>query len=230
MSVFQACVPNGTRVAFIDKLQSLGSTPKISMWGGARNFKFRTSEHLDLEQCRRLIRAFNNSEKLDLPFNRHWTVHYEKAGVSEQNATKFIGRLLKLVREYAGRHKKRFACIWVREGGVAYGNHVHILMHLDPELSLRGRTRKWIRVAGGISKRNVSEVRSVGGSLIGVAQHSKHHEVNRHAVLSYLLKCANGEAGRELGLTRYGVTAKVTGKRCGYSQNLGRTSDRTIAV
>lgn len=221
MSAIQALLATGTRFANIDKIQSSVSTSKVKTWGGARNFKQNASEHLSLEQCQRLIRAFNNSEKLGLPFNRHWTVHYEKAGVAEENATQFIGRLLKLVREYAGRHQKPFSCIWVREGGVKHGGHVHILMHLPPELSLRGRIRKWIRLAGGASKRKVSKIASVGGRLNSSAA-TTHHKQNAEAVVSYLLKCASEAAGLKLGLSRFGVRATIAGKRCGYSQNLGR--------
>ena len=221
MHAYPSPLKNGTQIANTARLQSSPSSPASHTWGGARNFKQNASEHLSLEQCQRLIRAFNNSEKLGLPFNRHWTVHYEKAGVAEENATQFIGRLLKLVREYAGRHQKPFSCIWVREGGVKHGGHVHILMHLPPELSLRGRIRKWIRLAGGTSKRKVSKIASVGGRLNSSAA-TTHHKQNAQAVVGYLLKCASEAAGLKLGLSRFGVRATIAGKRCGYSQNLGR--------
>lgn len=221
MHAYPSPLKNGTQIANIARLQSSPSSPASHTWGGARNFKQNASEHLSLEQCRRLIRAFNNSEKLGLPFNRHWTVHYEKAGVAEENATQFIGRLLKLVREYAGRHQKPFSCIWVREGGVKHGGHVHILMHLPPELSLRGRIRKWIRLAGGTSKQKVSRITAVGGRLTS-SPDAAHYQQNVRVAFSYLLKCASEPAGQKLGLARSGVRARIAGKRCGYSQNLGR--------
>lgn len=218
---------SGTTVAYIDNIQGCGSTSVSSNWGGARNFRSRTSYQLNLTQCRRLIEAGSRADAVGLRFNRHWTVHYQNAGICEENATKFIGHLLKLARDYAGRHGGQFACIWVREAGVNYGGHVHILMHLSAGLPLKGRTRKWIELAGGRCVRKVSRVRTIAGSLQAADRGGPHYDCNVQFVRNYLLKGGEDEAGQALGLLSFGRSGMVVGKRCGHSQNIGKARGGT---
>ena len=213
---------SGTTVSNIDNIQGCSSTSISSNWGGARNFRNRTSYQLNLTQCRRLIEAGGRADAMGLRFNRHWTVHYENAGIREENAAKFIGHLLKLARDYAGRHGGQFACIWVREAGVSYGGHVHILMHLSAGLSLKGRTRKWIELAGGRCVRKVSRIRTIAGSLQAAVRGGPHYDCNVQFVRNYLLKGGEDEAGQALGLLSFGRSGMVVGKRSGYSQNLSQ--------
>jgi len=213
---------SGMTVAYIDNIQGCGSTAVSSNWGGARNFSNRTSYQLSLAQCRRLVAAGDRADAMGLRFNRHWIVHYENAGISEENATKFIGRILKLARDYAGRHGGQFACIWVREAGVSYGGHVHILMHSPAGLSLKGRTRKWIELAGGRCVRKVSRIRTIAGSLQAADRGGPHYDCNVQFVRNYLLKGGEDEAGQALGLLSFGRSGMVVGKRCGHSQNIGK--------
>ena len=152
---------SGTALANIDTIQSCGQSHAKGTWGGARNNGKKPSWNLSLQNCLDLIAAGNFAEVSGLRFNRHWTVHYEKAGIAEYDAARFIGRLLKLAGDYARRHGGRLAAIWVREGGEGKGGHVHILIHLSPGLSLRGRTRCWVRLAGGRCIAKVSRVRPI---------------------------------------------------------------------
>lgn len=213
---------SGTAVAYIDKIQGCGSTSVSSNWGGARNFRNRTSYQLSLTQCRRLIEAGDRADTMGLRFNRHWTIHYQNAGISEENATRFIGRIMKLARDYAGRNGGQFAYIWVREAGVNYGGHVHILLHLPAGLSLKGRTRKWIGLAGGRCVRKVSRIRTIAGSLQAADRGGPHYDCNVQIVRNYLLKGGDDEAGQGLGLLSFGRSGMVIGKRCGHSQNIGK--------
>lgn len=210
----------GTPVAFIDYNQGCASTRKIYKWGGARNFKGRTSWYLSLAQCLRIIAAADRADAIGLRFNRHWTIHYQNAGVSEENASKFIGHILKLAREYATRHGEQFACLWVRENGPRQGGHVHLLMHIPADLSLRGRSRKWIGLAGGKCRKKVSHIRPVGGSLNAADAGGPHYECNARIVREYLLKGADPAAGEFLHLAKFGQRGFVLGKRVGFTQNL----------
>jgi hypothetical protein len=162
-----------------------------------------------------------------MPLNRHWIVHYERAGIEDTDAVRFIGRLLKLVGDYARRHRAAFSAIWVRENGEGKGCHVHILMHLPAALSLQGRTRKWVRLAGGVYTRNVSRVAPIGGRLLAADNGGEHYQQNAIAVTSYLLKCGDREAGLTLELPRYGQQGLIVGKRCGRTQNLSHAPSRT---
>ncbi len=199
-----------------------GLIPAGPRRGGARNRADRVSSCLTLRQCEGLIAAAAFAERIGLPFNRHWTVHYQTAGIAETDAAKFIGRLIKLTAGYAQRHSGRFAAIWVREGGETKGGHVHILMHLPARLSLKGRTRRWIRFAGGECRRGASYVRAVAGQLIVAETGGEHYAVNVAAVRDYLLKGAHPDARRALGLERKQTGGPIIGKRCGWTQNIGR--------
>lgn len=215
---------SGTRLAIIDTIPSCGSSPAGRGWGGARNRADRVSSFLTLRQCEGLIAAANHAERIGLPFNRHWTVHYQAAGIAEADAARFIGRLHKIVGEYSRRQGGGFAAIWVREGGEGKGGHVHILMHLPARLSLTGRTRRWIRRAGGECRSGASYVRAVAGRLKAAETGGEHYASNAATVRDYLLKGAGEEVGRALGLKRTGEGGPVIGKRCGWTQNIGRAS------
>jgi hypothetical protein len=49
-------------------------------------------------------------------------------------------------------------------------------------------------------------------------------DVNASNVVRYLLNAAEGDVGRELGLTRAGQGGRIIGKRCGWTQNIGRAA------
>lgn len=219
----------GTAIAIIEIIPSGGSNaalpPAKRSWGGARNKRDRTSWHLTRLQCEGLLQATDRSERIGLGFNRHWTVHYERAGIAESDGARFVGHLLKLVRDYTSRTGKgRFAAVWVRESGEGKGGHVHILMHMPPGCSLQGRSRKWVRLAGGTYRAGVSFVRSIGGNLKAAQTGSEHYRHNAAAVIAYILKGASPEAGECCELPRYGECGLIIGKRCGWTQNIGRPS------
>ncbi len=200
-------------------LLSAGTTPRNG-WGGARNRADRESWHLTTSQCRNLFIAAQVSTKKGLAFNRHWTIHYERAGIAERDGARFVGHLLKLASAQARRAGGELAAVWVRENGKGKGGHVHILMHLPAGLSLRNRTRRWIECAGGKYRRNVSKVRPIGGQLCQALKRGEHYQANLDAALVYLLKGAEPDGGLALGLVRFGEAGLVIGKRCGRTQNL----------
>lgn len=215
---------SGTALAIIDTIPSCGQSAVKGTWGGARNSAQRTSQNLTLQNCLDLIAAGDFAEEIGLRFNRHWTVHYEKAGIAEHDATRFIGRLLKLAGDYARRHGGRLAAIWVREGGQDKGGHVHVLLHLSAGLSLAGRTRKWIGLAGGRCVRKVSRVRPIAGRVDAAKGVSEHYQHNATIVRRYLLKNVEEADGADLGLKLRGQSGFVIGKRCGWTQNVGAKS------
>jgi len=216
---------SGMGFAYIDNnIQGYGSTFTRTSWGGSRNSRDRASDCLTPAQCKAMIAAAGYSQRLGFPFNRHWTIHYQKADVADTQATAFIGRLLKLARDYAARNKAPFTAIWARENGDGKGGHVHILLHLPTALSLKGRTRKWVRLAGGICRPGVSVIKAVGGRLSSADIGDAHYCHNVAIVEGYLLKGASVATGRALGLRLYGETGRVIGKRCGWTQNIGQSA------
>lgn len=212
---------SGTAFATIDKKPSCDRSPTKGTWGGARNRADKSSWHLSRKQCLDLIDAGDFAETIGLRFNRHWSIHYAKAGIAERDAMRFIGHLLKLAGDCARRHSGQLAAIWVREGGEGKGGHVHILLHLPPGLSLKGRTRKWIGVAGGRCVRRVSRVRPVAGSVSAATHGGAYYRQNVGNVRRYLLKNVEETMGVRLGLILRGQSGLVIGKRCGWTQNIG---------
>lgn len=227
---------SGTALAIIDHLESCGlasgqnvtglptTAPATSTWGGARNRADRVNHHLTRRQCESLIAAAEFCQSLKRPFNRHWTVHYEAAGIPDSEGAAFVGRLLSRVRREVRRYRGNLGSLWVRENGSGKGAHVHILMHLPAGFSLRNKTRRWIEAAGGRYGKGVSKVRIIGGSLASASRGSERHWENVRKVLAYLLKGASVQAGVALGLARYGEGGKVIGKRCGRTQNIGKAA------
>lgn len=211
----------GTALAIIDTIPSCSHSATKGTWGGARNTGKKPSWNLSLKNCLDLIEAGDFAEAIGLRFNRHWSVHYAKAGIAETDASRFIGRLLKLAGDYARRHGGRLAAIWVREGGEGKGGHVHILMHLPLGLSLRGRSRLWVRLAGGRCAAKVSRVRPIAGRVSAAESGGAHYRHNVGNVRRYLLKNVDLDAGARLGLQRCGDSGFVIGKRCGWTQNIG---------
>lgn len=227
---------SGTQLAIYRKTLSCEVKPpavgRCGTWGGARNSAGRVNDHLTRQQCQRLIEAVEHASLLGLAFNRHWTVHYERAGIADVDGAQFVGHLLRLASAFARRNHGTIAAVWVRENGEHKGAHVHILLHLPAGLSLKNRTRRWIQTAGGICRRRVSKVRSIGGSLANLDPTSSHYHANASALLAYLLKGASGEASTAHGLSRYGEGGTIVGKRAGWTQNVGeaarRGSDKSV--
>ena len=171
-----------------------------------------------------MIEAANFAERIGLAFNRHWTVHYEMAGIAENDGAAFVGRLLALVRKHVQRAGGELAALWARENGDGKGGHVHILLHLPTGMTLHNRTRRWIKAAGGRPVRRVSRVRTIGGLLTNAKVGGAGYRSNADAVLAYLVKAASNHTGRALGLPRFGEGGPIIGKRAGWTQNIGATA------
>ena len=79
---------------------------------------------------------------------------------------------------------------------------------------------KWALV-GGVFRKGVTHVVSIGGRLSNVKSGDAHLRQNTDNLVAYVCKGASREAGKALGLHRYGEGAPIIGKRCGWTQNIG---------
>lgn len=194
---------------------------KVRGWGGARNRADRVSHYLTDKQVERLLQAADNAYSSGRVFQRHWTIHYGLAGIDPSNGARFVGKLLDLVSKQARRDGGKMSAIWVRECASGKGEHVHILLHLPPGMSLRNRTRRWIVAAGGKYRAGVSKVTIIGGRLSIVEESREGHTArNAENVVRYILKAGTQEAGERLGLARFGEGGEIVGKRCGCTGNI----------
>ena len=196
--------------------------PRACEWGGVRNRKDRVSHNLTRQQVQGMMAAGEFSSAIKRPFQRHWTVHYERGGIDDRDGATFVSRLLKIVGQAARRAGGEMTALWVRENGDAKGAHVHILLHLPDGMSLHGRTRRWLRLAGLVPRARVSKVRTIGRKLNMATVNPALYTANTGRVRAYQFKGASEQAGSELFLARFGEGGRVIGKRCGWTQNIGQ--------
>lgn len=235
---------SGTAVAITNISKSarpLEAEQGFNGWGGARNHADRSSASLSLKQATGIIEAAQFAAAIGLPFNRHVTIHWERAGIADNRAAAATGYFLKLgsdrlaklvckVVKKTGENRTalpRLAWAWVREndagGEGPKGSHVHILLHVPAELTWSGwRVRRWLeRITGHRYRAGVIKTARIGGSL-GAAPAA--YEANLAAVVGYVLKGASGDVQRALGLDRIEAGGRIIGKRAGTSQNIGRAA------
>lgn len=94
-------------------------------WGGARNRPDRSSELLADAKVTELLDAAAFALATGRVFQRHWVVHYGKAGVQPRDGMRFVSKLLNLVSKQARREGGEMTALWVRERASDYGEHVH---------------------------------------------------------------------------------------------------------
>ncbi len=199
-----------------------GAAKGTNGWGGARNRKDRITTALKKEHAEGILMAIAVAQLKGLPLNRFWTVNYEWAGIDDSEGAAFIGRLLAQCQRYTRTRNGQFAAVWVREIGAKNGGHVHIAMHLPRGWKLNGhQTRKWIRQAGGIYCKGVSDIRPVGAWLDCAEANAGHYLQNIEAMANYMVKGSADEVADELGLDLRRHGGRVIGKRWGRTQNLG---------
>lgn len=209
-------------------LANYSSSPScegLGGWGGARNRADRITNSLSDKQVVALLDAAEFAISEGRTFQRHWTIHYGKAGIKAAYGARFVSHVLALVAKQARREGGTLTALWVRERASDKGEHVHILMHLPADMRLHGRTRRWIEAAGGLWRPGVSCVRIVGGRLPSVElSRDCHFATNARNVVRYLLKAASAKSGDQRGLSRVEQGGRIIGKRCGSTQNIGRAA------
>lgn len=212
---------SGTRLAILDSTYSctVASASK-GAWGGARNRGDRESFGLNDKQVAELIEAARFALATGRTFQRHWIVHYGKAGIAERDGARFVGKMLDLLRRQAKRAGGELTALWVREWASDLGGHVHILLHLPPGMTLRNRTARLVRAAGGRCIPTVTRVKAIGGRLARGPSTAAHQRVNAENVVRYVLKAASTETGARLDLKYSGRTGRIIGLRYGSTQNI----------
>lgn len=193
-------------------------------WGGARNRRDRVTTALSQHQAEGILKAMAVSELAGMPLNRHWTVDYENAGITDKDGAAFVAKLLGQCRRYARAKGGCFAAVWVREIGWRNGAHAHIAMHWPSGWKLGHLTRRWIKQAGGTYSKGVSLVNPIGRSLVCAETSAALYRANLEVLAGYLLKGSGKAVVAELGLKLVKPSGPIVGKRCGWTQNLGKAN------
>lgn len=217
----------GTDVALLCR-SSAPSPPssRPATWGGARNRADRISASIGLLKAVEIVEATRRAIAIGLPFNRHLTVHWERAGLTDDQAAAATGRMLKLIRDWVRKRGGDIAHVWVRENGPGKGSHVHVLLHLPHGVTLGGMTKRWYKIVTGWRGRVPSgavKTKCIGQSARAAGSGSNWYEANLAWLVGYLLKGVDREAANALGLNRRNEGGRIIGKRVAASTNLGRT-------
>lgn len=205
-------------------------------WGGKRNSAGRTSDFITFEQAVNVIEAAQFALAAGMPFNRHVTIHWEQAGISDEHAGWATGRFLKLAGDWIAKQRSEnastFAWAWVRENDVSgslharvKGSHVHILIHLPAGLSIGPMQRRWLRsITGKPYRRKTVKTSRIGGTIGACHSAPNHYGANLESIVGYLLKGTCPKAAAHMGLKRLELGGLIIGKRVSTSENIGRTA------
>lgn len=200
--------------------------PSQNTWGGFRNSASRVGDCINPLKAIELVEAARCAMAIGLPFNRHLTVHWAKAGLTDCQAAAATGRMIKLIRDWVRKNGGEVAYAWVRENGMDKGTHSHILLHIPQGLSL-AFTRRWYRLATGwqgrVPGRALKSV-CIGGSASSGQSGSEWYIANLAKLLAYVLKGTNEQTGIALGLADHAVGGSIIGKRIGIAQILTLTN------
>jgi hypothetical protein len=222
---FSGGVDSGTVPAIKNISKSGGQSsrsPGGGQRGGARNSRSRTSDFVDLRQAKGVLSATSAAISLGLFFNRHVTIHWARAGVSEERASEATTKYLTLARDWLRKQGEQFAYVYVREG--RSGTHVHILMHVPPNLApgFGWRQRGWIKkIAGCRYRRRIVKTRPIGKNTRAAWAARSLYGANLSKIVAYLLKGVSKEVAEAIGLNWTSPQGRVVGKRVGWSENLG---------
>lgn len=194
--------------------------------GGARNRADRLTTTVSGRDAGKLRDAVERTFHSGLPFNRFTTVHWEAAGVADD--LKATARLLKLITDWLRSRGRSAAFLWVRENGHRKGRHVHILLHLPPDLlrDFNRRQRKWLAACGARWRRGVLKSEPIGRSYEQALCGGPDYGANLDRVVDYVLKGADRQTRERFGIERSENGGAVVGKRCGVSQSLGPSGCR----
>lgn len=189
--------------------------------GGARNRADRVSEAISVTAARGIVEAVTHAVQTGVPFNRWVTIHWDAARVADDLKAK--ERFLKLAGDWVRSQGGATAYVWVRENGPDKGRHVHILMHLPPDLAdpFNRCQRGWLQACGASWRKGVILSRPIGLSLCHALSGGADYERNLTKTLGYALKGASQQAREALGIIECEPGGLVVGKRCGVSVNIG---------
>lgn len=194
--------------------------------GGARNRADRVTYSLTAKQVHDIMKSVARASEIGLPLNRHWTIHWERAGMPDDKARAATSVLLTLVRDWLRKQGHMFACVWVREndnGDGSKGSHVHIIIHVPAGVKWCGwRNRRWLeRVTGQRYVAGVGLTRAIGGSSKAAWASPSLFYANLGVVAGYVSKGVTSHAVGASALRRNADGGRIIGKRWGRSQNLG---------
>jgi hypothetical protein len=199
---------------------------RIFQRGGARAPRGKISGALSVKQVEQTMQAIIAAFVTGLPFNRFITIHWERAGLTGDEAANATSRFVKMARDNLASKGLAFAYIWVREndeGDRSKGDHVHILAHIPSGQSLGRWQKGWIKaITGKPYRKAVILTRTIARHSEAAKCLPALYELNLAIVGDYILKGASVDAAEAFALPTWRRGGKITGQRIGISKNLSR--------
>ena len=184
----------------------------------------KVTHHLDYDKVANIIAATKHACHIGLPFNRFITISWEKGHVPDHTpaTSKFLAQACAAMRTKGCRT----AYVWSQEWGPVVGQHVHILIHVPPDLAtwFAKLQRGWLKRCGVERGRNVIKTKRIGHSYaaaFSTGPLATVYQLNLWNLVNYILKDAEPKA---LGLLEQPATlggSPVHGKRSATSENIG---------
>lgn len=193
--------------------------------GGARNSAHRSNDTLCEKQCSNIIQGSILAYRSCCELNRFITIHWQRGGLSDDQAARATGRFIKYCSDWMRRHDYQLTWLWVRENdGKAsrIGSHVHILMHVPMELAhlFRPFPLRWVkRILPKKYVRRTLMAKTIPG-YSNVESNPERYLLNLKRTVEYLLKAVSRDSAIILHLRLYERRGSVVGKRSAVCQHL----------
>jgi hypothetical protein len=157
--------------------------------------------------------------------NRFITIAWGKSSVAAQDSVKATGAFVKSARDWLGNHGFAMPWCWVQEHGDIFGQHCHLLLHVDPSMDdlFRPMPLRWVKTI----LLGAYEPKTLQCQKLATARSAKYHTQAYHAELTgklhYMLKTAPAHLEAPLGMSgwghkSWGQTCPVYGKRAAVFQ------------
>ena len=209
---------------------ALPETSRKLSWGGARHTGREVTDRLTLAKAMMLEGAWQFSVHIGLGLNRHTTIHFGKAGIDDADAARVIGAFLKSMGDAIRKAGGTFAATWVRENGEGKGSHVHIFVHIPAAQwpMVQRLQMRWLYMARGcpLPKMAAGTLHGtwIRGARAGLNPSNGLYMENGSNVARYGFKGVERESAALVGVKNWQVGGTIIGKRCGTTQNIGRTA------
>ena len=198
-----------------------------SQHGGPRLSAQRTNEYLSFEAAQSILHAADLSHQLGEPFTRFVTIHWESAGIPDDQAAAATGAVVNLVSDWARRKGRKILWAWVRENGPTKGSHLHLLLACPLELQIGRMWRGWLRtITDRPYRKRVIKTCSIGGSLSASTSSPERFRENLFRAAAYCCKGVRPEHALIFDLPRCERSGTIVGKRSGVCQRLNREIEK----
>ncbi|NMW32045.1 hypothetical protein HKD42_08225 [Altererythrobacter sp. RZ02] len=161
-----------------------------------------------------------------MPLNRFITIAWGKSGIDGKRSVAATGQFVTRAREWLRGHGHAMPWVWVQETGDVFGQHCHLLLHVDRSMKdLFGpMPLRWVKailperyVAKTLDTQTLPAARSAASNPLA-------YEAQLLGKLHYMMKTAPASLEEPLGMAGrghkpWGQSCPVYGKRAAVWQN-----------